>query len=263
MLRRQFPQVGCSLTILAATIATHSAPCFAAAVFQDNFDNGVVDSRYTPIGSATLAESGGRMRVGTVSPGDGIRIDLSDLSNTVCHMIDFSVEDSTVGDAFLWKWIVRDDENNVYPILEFEASETSPQSRQLGMRTTKKDKDGNEVTVVQSAVIYVNEDNYRIKWDRRTITLEDGTKKEQVQLELINKSTGEYYLIFPWQDPPPTQTVAFEMTTNFDMITFDGVVVESEHVVPAVSEWGLIVMTVLGLTAGTIFYGRRRRCASA
>jgi len=35
------------------------------------------------------------------------------------------------------------------------------------------------------------------------------------------------------------------------------------HSVPAVSEWGLIVMTLLGLTAGTIVFGRRRRRAAA
>lgn len=33
--------------------------------------------------------------------------------------------------------------------------------------------------------------------------------------------------------------------------------------IPTVSEWGLIVMTVLGLTAGTIIFGRRRRAATA
>ena len=33
--------------------------------------------------------------------------------------------------------------------------------------------------------------------------------------------------------------------------------------IPTVSEWGLIVMTVLGLSAGTIMYGRRRRPAAA
>ena len=31
-----------------------------------------------------------------------------------------------------------------------------------------------------------------------------------------------------------------------------------EPVVPTVSEWGLAIMTLLGLTAGTIIYGRRR-----
>ncbi|MCH8147231.1 MAG: hypothetical protein IH987_04450 [Planctomycetes bacterium] len=35
------------------------------------------------------------------------------------------------------------------------------------------------------------------------------------------------------------------------------------EIIPTVSEWGLIVMTVLGLTAGTILYGRRRRPAAA
>ncbi|MCH8149383.1 MAG: hypothetical protein IH987_15610 [Planctomycetes bacterium] len=33
--------------------------------------------------------------------------------------------------------------------------------------------------------------------------------------------------------------------------------------VPTVSEWGLIILTVLGLTAGTVMYGRRRRPAAA
>lgn len=37
----------------------------------------------------------------------------------------------------------------------------------------------------------------------------------------------------------------------------------SEPKVPTVSEWGLIVMTLLSLTAGTIIFGRRRRPAAA
>ncbi len=36
-----------------------------------------------------------------------------------------------------------------------------------------------------------------------------------------------------------------------------------EPAIPTVSEWGLIVMTLLALTAGTIVFGRRRRAAMA
>ena len=33
--------------------------------------------------------------------------------------------------------------------------------------------------------------------------------------------------------------------------------------IPTVSEWGLIVLTLLGMTAGTVMFGRRRRPAAA
>ena len=35
---------------------------------------------------------------------------------------------------------------------------------------------------------------------------------------------------------------------------------KSSPLIPAVSEWGLVVMTLLGLTAGTIMFMRRRPC---
>ncbi len=259
MLAKRLPLVACSLSIITATIVTQPARSFADTLFMDDFDDGVIDPRYTPIGSATLTEFDGQMRVATISPEDGIRIDLSDFPSVACHVIDFSLDSSTAGDAFLWKWIVRDDENNVFPILELELSGSTPQGRQLGLSTTKKDKDGNVVTVAEKSIVYVNEDKYRVKWDRKTV---NGV--EYVQLEIINRSTGEYFLIFPWQDPPPTQTVGFEMTTSFDTITFDFIGLESEHVpiIPTLPEWGLIAMAVLVLTAGTVVFGRRRRAAA-
>ncbi|MCK4343101.1 MAG: IPTL-CTERM sorting domain-containing protein [Phycisphaerae bacterium] len=38
---------------------------------------------------------------------------------------------------------------------------------------------------------------------------------------------------------------------------------ECEESIPTVSEWGLIVMTLLLLTAGTVVFGRQRRPAAA
>lgn len=46
-----------------------------------------------------------------------------------------------------------------------------------------------------------------------------------------------------------------------DDVDGDGTPDECESPVPTVSEWGLTVMTVLGLTVGTILFGRRRRLA--
>ncbi len=43
-----------------------------------------------------------------------------------------------------------------------------------------------------------------------------------------------------------------------------GVVIQANRFpIPTVSEWGLIVMVVLVLTAGTILFGRQRRAAAA
>lgn len=44
---------------------------------------------------------------------------------------------------------------------------------------------------------------------------------------------------------------------------FEGDVCECTEPIPTVSEWGLIILTLLGLTAGTIVFGRRRRAAAA
>ena len=55
--------------------------------------------------------------------------------------------------------------------------------------------------------------------------------------------------------------IAGQYTMDVDAGLLSGVM--TANCIPTISEWGLIVMTVLCLTAGTIMYGRRRRPAAA
>ncbi len=75
--------------------------------------------------------------------------------------------------------------------------------------------------------------------------------------------------------PPPHQVVGINThhgcdgggTNKGTPITLqalqDAIAVCKEEIIPTLSEWGLTVMTVLGLTLGTVVFGRRRRTAAA
>ncbi len=65
-----------------------------------------------------------------------------------------------------------------------------------------------------------------------------------ISFTYVGVCPGDIDLADPNQEPP-----AFE--------------IPCPHPIPTVSEWGLIIMTLLLLTAGTVVFGRRRRAATA
>lgn len=65
--------------IVASVIGTINSPAKAIS-FSDSFDDGVVDSRYTSLGGATLAEESGKLSIRLNSPNDGLNINLADLA---------------------------------------------------------------------------------------------------------------------------------------------------------------------------------------
>lgn len=65
-----------------------------------------------------------------------------------------------------------------------------------------------------------------------------------------------------WFDYAAADTVHIENYYDWDAL-HDSYVLCRQPVIPTVSEWGLIVMTLLGLTGGTVTFARRRRPAAA
>lgn len=55
----------------------------------------------------------------------------------------------------------------------------------------------------------------------------------------------------------------FNIVDEFDETDNELVIPGSEHIIPTVSEWGLVVLTLLGMAVGTIMIARKRRTAAA
>ncbi|AFZ59843.1 PEP-CTERM sorting domain-containing protein [Anabaena cylindrica FACHB-243] len=69
-----------------------------AVSFSDNFDDGIIDSRYTAIGDTSFSESSGRLLIPLINPGDGVSISLSDLGFLAdCFKIKFDTIDFLAG----------------------------------------------------------------------------------------------------------------------------------------------------------------------
>jgi len=80
----------------------------------------------------------------------------------------------------------------------------------------------------------------------------------------INESTG----VVSWPNPlvvgsPHTITIKAVNAEGNDTESWQLTVTPPIPDIPTVSEWGLMVMTLLLLTAGTVVFGRRRRAAAA
>ena len=63
----------------------------------------------------------------------------------------------------------------------------------------------------------------------------------------------------PWHGSSHDKVLA----TEYALLILQKVVPTEEQVIPTVSEWGLMVMTLLGLTGGTIVFARRRAKAAS
>ena len=82
-----------------------------------------------------------------------------------------------------------------------------------------------------------------------------GVRNITVTLTFIEQCEGETTITFNGViQGEPGDTDAKTLTVKCN---------ESDPDIPTVSEWGLIVMTLIGLTAGTVALGRRRRRAAA
>ncbi len=175
----------------------------------------------TAIGSADLFQSHGRLFVRTPADGDGIRIEVPAKYNCVAIQ-DVLLNDVRPGKTMLWKWVVQDSSGSKFPLLE-----SSWILNDIDIHTEKKDKNGNTVSV--NRVFPIKEINelspFTTSWDRRTV---NGV--EQVQLEFRDPRTKQFKKLLPWQDPLPTTTVAFEITTTLPGFSIGQIGVSPEHV---------------------------------
>ncbi|WP_293056906.1 hypothetical protein [Okeania sp. SIO2B3] len=104
---------GIAFSALTVGCSFMTYPAFAVS-FTDNFDDGIVDSRYIPIEGAILSEEAGQMTANLGLSGDGVLIDFNDVvPNAVWYMINFEIEDFLPEHALEIDYQLFD-ENNVH-----------------------------------------------------------------------------------------------------------------------------------------------------
>lgn len=186
-----------------------------------DFRGATIPDAIKPVGGATLSQSSGRLFVKTSAPGGGVRVEVAPRYQCVAFE-DVLLADSKPGDTLTLKWIVRDDAGNTFTLLE--SVWTHVQSTQYA--TTKRDRNGNPVQVVVTISDKTVNDfrPFRVAFDRRVVN-----GREEVQLEFRDPSTNQIKKLFPWADPSPTSTVAFEITTTLPSFSIGAVAGNTEH----------------------------------
>ncbi|MBI4604820.1 MAG: hypothetical protein HY721_22890 [Planctomycetes bacterium] len=243
-------------------------------VFRDSFDDNVVGGQYTAQ-NGTLSESGGRLTLTTTGEpiaGSKLLVNLTDLGGQArCHKLVFSTagQGQDRGTFIEWRWIARDPGGNKFPLMTSRWDANRPPGFPQGIGgggqfgsetyyttgkysyTTKQYKYVYQ-TIPYSLSYY---SYYTTQWDRRTTLVGD----EEVQLELYG-GTIKYYL-FPWQDPPPTETVGFEIVTDLPKFHLEELIIEDLHraSLPAALPWALAALGLGALWAGAALLRRRRR----
>ncbi|MCH8150396.1 MAG: hypothetical protein IH987_20860 [Planctomycetes bacterium] len=91
-----------------------------------------------------------------------------------------------------------------------------------------------------------------------------GDPSDTYALELF-KADGSSIGNFPFAsnfehdpDDPVIYDITAEDITSDPSLVVASMTTSESHAIPTVSEWGLVVITLLGLATGTILYGRRR-----
>ncbi len=254
-----------TINMMLGVVSVTGSTALAQVPWSDDFSDGVVDdSRYTDlIGTGGLSESGGVMRVEYEFDDDGVFIDLSD-KLPGCVKIDFASFDLPS----------QADE----PVTITYTHQSSASRIPAGFKTGKFIK-----TRLPSPPAPAN--TYRIileLLDENGEPLQDplsleGTVTSAVAKKITYDIVGskiriEYWDGTTWKilmsaDPPdiqPIESITISSSTSSTLPTeLDRLAAEPVHVVPALSTWALIVMTVLAMTAATIMLARRRRPAAA
>jgi hypothetical protein len=89
------------VVVMIATLCLWLVPVHAAPItFTDDFNDGVVDPRYTSIAGASIVEVGGNMVVGMAGTNDGVSMFIEDVvPKAVCYMTDYTADGFNAGDA--------------------------------------------------------------------------------------------------------------------------------------------------------------------
>ena len=243
------------LFALSSLLALSAVPSEThAAIIFDDFDDDIVDSRYTALGGASLAESGGEMTVSMPSTNDGLSIVHPELTDVFCYQFEFEPSGFTTGERLEFEVIQN------HPVAgDFVALRVSKQQTGSSTVTIESfDKDGNTIETEEFpfSVDVVGEWLLRIdlvdgEW---VVDLRKGIPEDLVD-ELVEAATGSN----------AGKATRIEITVKSDgTLALKSLRLDEFHTpIPTVSEWGLIVITLLLLTAGTVVIGRRRRPATA
>ena len=90
-------------------------------------------------------------------------------------------------------------------------------------------------------------------WENGDSACADGKTEKQCVHNCKEKPFDRCYFIADGVCNGAADNECIPAVTEDDLIC-----VPSENPIPTVSEWGLVVMTLLGLTVGTIIFARRR-----
>lgn len=111
--------------------------------FVDHFDDGVLDSRYTSLGNASLIEEGGQLKLSMISSGDGVSIFIGDVvPKATCYKFSYDISDFTTGEALVFAVFYEDPVQGEFVAAKY----TITQSNSVTVKTEVFDKDGKLIT---------------------------------------------------------------------------------------------------------------------
>ena len=174
--------IRCCLATVLLLFAGHASAQF----FQDDFDDGVVASRYSSIQGGALSESGGKMHVAVFAAGDGVKIDLTGLEEGVCTIFEMEgqlVDTDESVHVSLRKEVVSTGQE--FSFVEFDLVKTNSTRICLSV----KDNTGSAImgfvmNILGDPIYYTIPDDYSDGWNIRLDWGEDSEGNEVLIVEV-------------------------------------------------------------------------------
>ena len=213
-------------SLLRANRLQSPTPSSVPGTFIDRFDDGVIGSEYSPVGGASLVESGGQLHVLQSAPGDGVLVTLPPDAGgaqlwAFCLRwgLDLATQLDQPGDQIVFRaW-----EQSTALMTLLQAGD--PQALTQGTEQVRWEIDKVDDTTYDYR-IYKNGELVR----RGQATIPEGTKGFRIdKIPGTNKVIGE--VLFhdgSWEklfekDPPEIPYEAFSLTSNMEDFSLDDV----------------------------------------
>lgn len=230
----------------------------AQPLFEDDYEDGIIHPRYSPVGSASLTEAGGLLEVTYNATGEGLSIDLTDIKPT-CIVFEFDALHipTSAGDTITIS-------------VEHDVSKTKS-------GTTVPDVPHN------STLFFLRQPNGKVIVQLALITDDlvvidvansepiDASIAKMARIDIVgNKIRSE------WQDengvfhvlssldppiiPPFVSAQITSTTSNVQPTSIDHFTALELHPVPTLTEWGMIIFCVLLFSwMAWVIVGRRKQ----